>query len=93
MRSKLLIAALPALLLGLAACDDKNSGSSTAERPATESSGSTGTAPVTGGPSGSSQSGGTMNSPTAPTVTAPGGATSGGSAGGGGGTTPSSGQQ
>ena len=91
MRSKLLFAALPALLLGLAACDDqsaRNNDTSTAERPAAGYSGSSTTPPPsTGSPSGSS----TSNAP-APAMTAPGGATSGGAAGGGAGPTPSGGQ-
>ncbi|AWK87058.1 hypothetical protein [Azospirillum thermophilum] len=83
MRSKFLLAALPALLLGLAACDDQstpNSGSSNTNEPAATGTSPSG-APVTGGTSGSS-----MNNAPAPTTTAPGGSTAGGAAGGGGNT-------
>lgn len=82
MRSKLWLAALPALLLGVAACDDQTAQNnanpntpSTAERPAT-------TPPPPAGTPGQNASG--VSGSTA--TPAPGGATSGGSTGGGGNT-------
>jgi len=88
MRSKLWLAALPALLLGVAACDDQTAqnnanpgATSTAERPAGAPPAGGAPMPPAGTP-GQNASG--VNAPTA--TPAPGGATSGGAAGGGGNT-------
>ncbi len=86
MRSKLLLAALPAAILGLAACDDQTAqnqnqpaGTSTAERPAT-------TPPPPAGTPGQNASGvGGVGSPTtpgaAPSATTPGAGQTGGTSG------------
>lgn len=90
MRSKFLIVALPALLLGLAACDDHNAQNSNAanQTSPTTSSGSsrestTVPPPSTGVPVQGGTSGNSMNESSGATRTLPGGSTAGGSAGGG----------
>ncbi|WP_431856370.1 hypothetical protein [Azospirillum sp.] len=88
MRSPFLLAALPALILGLAACDDQTAqnksqpgGTSTAERPATTPPPPAGTPGQNASGVGGTGTGGPMAPGAAPTATTPGATRPGGTSG------------
>ena len=88
MRSKFLLAALPAVILGLAACDDQTAqnqnqpgGTSTAERPATTPPPPAGTPGQNASGVGGTGAGGPTAPGSAPTGTAPSSTRPGGSSG------------